>query len=80
MTFRLNESDPVTHLLCNFHQLSFTQSRDIAKKSIIWVSRIIRQIREKVKKSRNFLQNINQLCLKYMASSICLEVVIALRT
>ena len=50
MTFSLNESDPVTHLLCNFHQLSFAQSRDIAKKSIIWVSRIIRQIREKVKK------------------------------
>ena len=45
MTFSLNESDPVTHLLCNFHQLSFAQSRDIAKKSIIWVSRIIRQTR-----------------------------------
>ena len=27
----VNESDQVTHLLCNFHQLSFTQSRDIAK-------------------------------------------------
>ena len=50
MAFSLNESDPVTHLLCNFHQLLFAQSRDIAKKSIIWVSRIIKQIREKVKK------------------------------
>ena len=65
MTFSLNESDPVTHLLCNFHQLSFTQSRDTAKKSIIWVSCIIRQIREKVKKvgiffkiSTNYALNI----------------------
>ena len=31
MNFSLNELDQVTHLLCNFHQLSFTQSRDIAK-------------------------------------------------
>ena len=50
MTFSLNESDPVTHLLCNFHQLSFAQSRDIAKKYIFWVSRVIRQTRGIVKK------------------------------
>ena len=56
MTFSLNESDPVTHLLCNFHQLSFAQSQDIAKKSIIRVSRIIRQIREKVKKVGIFFE------------------------
>ena len=54
--FSLNKSDQATHLLCNFHQLSFTQSRDIAKKSIIWVSRIIRQIREKVKKVGIFFE------------------------
>ena len=35
MNLSLNESDKVTYFLCNFHQLSFAQSRDIAKNLLI---------------------------------------------
>ena len=69
----LNDTDQVTRLLRNFHQLSFTQSWDIAK-NISFVSIVIWQMRGKVEKNR--YQDIIGRYLKnflfvYLATRLC---------
>ena len=62
-----------THFSCNFHQLSLSQSRDMAKICYLGVPSYQAHHRYS-KKLRNFEQHIKQIYLKYMSDNICLEV------
>ena len=65
--FSLNKSDQATHLLCNFHQLSLSQSRDIAKKLLFGCLALLNKS-EKSEKTSNFLSN-DRLLLEKMGEN-----------
>ena len=72
MSFGQNKPILETHSSCKFHQLSSTQSWDIAKNLLFECALLLGKL-VTMSKNEEFFPIIKQLCFKYMANGNCMK-------